>query len=343
MTGIVPDSGWQPMDRLLSVDRLEAVRAMAEPSRMAILRLLLAGQRTISGLGEILGKHPAWVRHHVKVLEAAGLVRVAEVRTTRNYTEKFYAATAAAFTVSMLVRPEAEDGDRHSWRWSATTSRSNCLPWLTIGRLGLITAVTGSLDGLIGVRQGLADIAGCHLLDTETGQYNLPYARHLFPDRDVRVVTLTHREQGMIVAPGNPLSLTSLADAVSVGARLANRNRGSGTRVWLEHALSGLGIAPEDVPGYDRVVDTHAAAAELVAAGEADFAVGIAAAAKQHELGFIPLFQERYDLVMTEQAYSSEAVARLLDRLHTRAFRRDVSRISGYDPASMGDEYRLAV
>jgi len=107
--------------------------------------------------------------------------------------------------------------------------------------------------------------------------------------------------------------------------------------------LSGLGVAPEDVPGYDRVVDTHAAAAELVAAGEADFAVGIAAAANEHELGFIPLFQERYDLVMTEQAYSSEAVARLLDRLHTKAFRRDVSRISGYDPASMGDEYRLAV
>ena len=195
---------------------------------MTILRLLLARQRTLSGLGEILGKHPAWVRHHVKVLEAAGLVHVAEERTTRNYTEKFYAATGAAFTVSMLVNPSP----RQASSLVAMVSDDLAVELLADGRgpgTKLITAVTGSLDGLIGVRQGLADIAGCHLLDSDTGQYNLPYVRHLFPDRDIRVVTVAHREQGMIVAPGNPLSLTSLADAVSAGARLANRNRGSGT------------------------------------------------------------------------------------------------------------------
>jgi putative molybdopterin biosynthesis protein len=330
------------VDRLRSVDRLEAVRAMAEPHRMTILRLLLDHPRTISGLGELLGKHPAWVRHHVKVLEAAGLVRVAEVRTTRNYTEKFYAATAAAFTVSMLVRPEGEVGSS----LVAMVSDDLAIDLLAAGDdsgVRLITAVTGSLDGLIGVRQGLADIAGCHLLDAETGQYNIPYAKHLFPDRDVRVVTLAHREQGMIVAPGNPLSLASLSDAVSSGARLANRNRGSGTRVWLEHALSVEGVAPEDVPGYDHAVDTHAAAAALVAAGGADFAIGISAAAEQYGLGFIPLFRERYDLVMTEEVYGSEEVARVIDQLHTRRFRRSVSSINGYDSESMGDEYRLAV
>ena len=330
------------MDRLRNIDRLEAVRAMAEPHRMTILRLLLARPRTISGLGEILGKHPAWVRHHVKVLEGAGLARVAEVRTTRNYTEKFYAATAAAFSVSLLVRPESEAGSS----LVAMVSDDLAVELLAAADdhgLGLITAVTGSLDGLIGVRQGLADIAGCHLLDADTGQYNIPYARHLFPDRDIRVVTLAHREQGMIVAPGNPLALGGLSDAVSSGARLANRNRGSGTRVWLEHALRAEGIAPEEVPGHDRVVDTHAAAAALVAAGEADFAIGIAAAAAHYELGFVPLFMERYDLVMTEEVYASEEVARLVDQLHTRAFKRSVSKISGYDPAAMGDEYCLAV
>ncbi len=330
------------MDRLRSVDRLEAVRAMAEPSRMVILRLILGSPRTISGLGNVLGKHPAWVRHHVKVLESAGLVYVAEERTTRNYTEKFYAATGAAFTVSMLVRPAAEDGE------SVVAMVSDDLAVELLARgatkgARLVTAVTGSLDGLIGVRQGLADIAGCHLLDTDTGQYNIPYAKHLFPDRDVRVVTLAHREQGLIVAPGNPMGLHAVADAITAGARLANRNRGSGTRVWVEHALSDLGVSAQGVNGYDRVVDTHSAAAALVACGDADFAVGIAAAAKEFELDFVPLFHERYDLVMTEQAYVSTAVARLLDRLHTKSFKRDVSRILGYDPASMGDEYRLAV
>ena len=107
--------------------------------------------------------------------------------------------------------------------------------------------------------------------------------------------------------------------------------------------MSEQGVAAEAVPGYERVVDTHAAAAALVAAGEADFAIGIAAAAERYELGFVPLFQERYDLVMTEEMYGSEEVERLLDRLHAKPFKRDVSRIRGYDPASMGDEYRLAV
>jgi len=331
------------VDRLRSIDRLEAVRAITDPHRMRILRLLLAEPCTVSGLGRILDKHPAWVRHHVKVLEEAGLARVAEVRTTRNFTEKFYTATAAAFSVSLLVRPQSQTGVSSLVAMVSDDLAVELLAGGDDPRVKLITAVTGSLDGLIGVRQGLADIAGCHLLDTETGQYNIPYARHLFPDRDVRVVTLAHREQGMIVASGNPLRLESLSDAISNGARLANRNRGSGTRVWLEHALATLGVAPELVPGYECVVDTHAAAAELVASGAADFAIGIAAAAEHLELGFVPLFRERYDLVMPEEVYASEEVAQLLGQLHTSGFRRGVARISGYDSASMGDEYRLAV
>jgi len=330
------------VERLCSIDRPEILKAIAEPHRIVILRLLLAGPRTLSGLGQLLGKHPAWVRHHVKVLEGAGLVRVAEERTTRNYTEKFYAATAAAFTVSFLIRPDESEGSSVV----AMVSDDLAVELLAAGEergVKLITAVTGSLDGLIGVRQGLADIAGCHLFDTDTGEYNIPYAKHLFPDRDVRVVTLAHREQGLIVAAGNPMGLKGLAHAASSGARLANRNRGSGTRVWLEHALSVEGIAHGDVEGYDCISNTHDAAAQSVASGAADFAIGIAAAAEHFELDFIPLFRERYDLVMTEEVYASEEVAQLLDRLHTSKFRRSVSRISGYDSESMGDEYRLAV
>ncbi len=116
MTGIIPEPRVVPMDRLRNVDRLEAVRAMAEPHRMTILRLLLARPRTISGLGEILGKHPAWVRHHVKVLEGAGLVRVAEVRTTRNYTEKFYAARPLRSRFRCSYGPSRRPAHPW-WRW----------------------------------------------------------------------------------------------------------------------------------------------------------------------------------------------------------------------------------
>jgi putative molybdopterin biosynthesis protein len=207
----------------------------------------------------------------------------------------------------------------------------------------LVAGVAGSLDSLIGVRQGLADMAGCHLLDVDTGQYNIPYARHLFPDRDVVVVTLAHREQGLIVAPGNPLTLHGVSDIAERRARFVNRNRGSGTRLWLEHALSESGVCPDELIGYDDVVETHTEAASRVASCEADAAVGIAAAAESYGLGFVPLFRERYDLVIPEDVYRTEQVERLVDRLHTRVFRRMVAGLSGYDPTSMGDEYRLAV
>lgn len=328
------------MQRLEQIDRLDAVRAVADPNRLLLMRLLLARPQTITSLGTALDKHPAWIRHHIKALEVAGLVRMVEERTTRNYTEKFYGATAAAFTVSLLIRPDAPSS------LVALVSDDLVVDLLASAedeRARLVAGVTGSLDGLIGVRQGLADIAGCHLLDTDTGQYNIPFARHLFPDRDVMVVTLAHREQGLIVASGNPLGITGLAEVADGRVRLANRNRGSGTRVWIDRALHEAGISGAQVAGYDDVADTHSAAAERVASGRADVAVGIAAAAERHGLSFVPLFRERYDLVMPEEIFHAEEVARLLDRLHTSAFRRTVSRIRGYDSTSTGDEYRLAI
>ena len=333
------------MDSVGKIERLDAVRAMAEPSRLEILRLLIAAPHTLTMLGETLDKHPAWVRHHVKALEAAGLVKLAETRTTRNYTEKFYAATSSAFQVSMLVRPDERFGNSVV----ALVSHDMAVQLLAdddSGQAGpqrthLATAVTGSLDGLIGVRQGLADIAGCHLLDADTGEYNIPYVRHLFPDRDIMVVSLTHREQGLMVSPGNPLNLQSFGDIVEKGARFVNRNRGSGTRVWIDRAVTDAGATNSQIVGYDRVVDTHTEAAEAVARGEADVAVGIAVAAERADLGFVPLFRERYDLVMTEDSYQTDEVAQLVDRLHQKRYRTEVSRITGYDPDCMGDEHRV--
>lgn len=330
------------MEHLRNIDRLDAVRAVSDPHRMEILRLLLARPHTISSLGRELGRHPAWVRHHVLALEAAGLVHLAEERTTRNYTEKYYAASAAAFTISLLIRPDQRE--RHSV--VALVSHDLAVEILAAGGVpdvSLAAAVAGSLDSLIGMRQGLADIAGCHLLDTDTGEYNIPYAKHLFPDRDIMVVTLAHREQGLMLAPGNPLGIRELADVAEKGVRLANRNRGSGTRMAIDRELARAGIDPAQVAGYDLTVDTHTEAAELVATGRADVAVGIAAAAQRYKLDFIPLFHERYDLVMPEEIYHTEEVVRLVEVLHTKAFRHTVGRIRGYDSHAMGEEHRLAI
>ncbi len=330
------------MDRLINVDRPEALKALSDPARVDILRRLMARKETISSLGAALERHPAWIRHHVKVLETAGLVALVEERTTRNYTEKFYRACSPAFTVSMLLRPD-HGADRPVVALASHDFAMELLSDDSAPGPGLVTGVAGSLDSLIGVRQGLADIAGCHLLDSQTGEYNVPFARHLFPDRDIVVVTLAHREQGLMVATGNPLGLATPADLAEKEARFVNRNRGSGTRLWLDHHLASSGIDTARISGFDHEVNTHTAAAVEIAAGDADAALGIRAAAERLGLGFVPLFSERYDLVIPEDVYTTEDMERILDRLHGRTFRHAVDNIIGYDAHATGDEYRVAV
>src|SRR5665648_143621 len=139
------------MDQLRTIDRLEAIRALTEPHRLAILRLLLVKPHTISSLGRALDRHPAWVRHHVKALEDVGLVELTATTTTKNYTEKWYAATGAAFSVSMVVRP----GSGGASPLLALVSHDLAVELLASDsgeQRSFTAAVTGSLDGLIGVR-----------------------------------------------------------------------------------------------------------------------------------------------------------------------------------------------
>ena len=332
------------MKKLVHLDQVEALKALADTRRLAVMRLLLLRPHTISQLAEALGTYPAQIRHHVKALESVGLISLVEKKTTRNYTELYYGAAAAAVSLSMFVRPAKSSGGEPSvFGLVSDDFAVELLTGDSDERVNFSVAATGSLDGLLGLRQGWGDIAGCHLLDADTNSYNTPYIRHILPDRDVYVVTLADREQGLIVQPGNPLHLTAIEDLVGSGVRIVNRNRGSGTRLWLDRVLGNLGVAGLDIIGFDREVSTHRAAARAVAQGEADAAFGIAAAAEEYHLEFVPLHMERYELVIPADIYESEPIARLIDRIHSKGYRKSVERIRGYDLHGLGDERLVSV
>jgi len=151
----------------------------------------------------------------------------------------------------------------------------------------------------------------------------------------VRVITFAHRDQGLIVAPGNPLGVTSLDDLPRV--RYVNRQRGAGTRVLLDYELERRGTEPTQVEGYEREEYTHLAVAAAVASGRADCGLGIRAAAEALGLGFVPLFQELYQLAMPEDVLPQRSVQYLLDHLNRSSFRRRVSHLAGYDTTHTGE------
>ena len=163
----------------------------------------------------------------------------------------------------------------------------------------LASSNVGSLGGLVALRDGLCHLAGSHLLDPATGEYTLPYLDRIFgADAELAVVRLVHRDQGLLVAPGNPLGLTGIADLTRPGLRYVNRQRGAGTRVLLDHELGRLGVDPAAVSGYSREEHTHLGVAAAVAAGRADTGLGILAAARAFGLDFVPVAREPYDLVL---------------------------------------------
>ena len=194
-----------------------------------------------------------------------------------------------------------------------------------------ISGPVGSLGGLVALRDGLCHLAGCHLLDPETGEYTLPWIRRVLTGRDVDVVRLVQREQGLIVAPGNPAAVTGLEDLPRL--RYVNRQRGAGTRVLLDHRLAQHGIEPEIVDGYEREEPTHLAVAAAIAAGRADAGLGVMAAARAFGLDVVPIAREPFDLVM---APGEPAVAPLLDLLADDEFKAQVEALGGYSTEETG-------
>src|SRR3954467_7945391 len=204
----------------------------------------------------------------------------------------------------------------------------------------LASSNVGSLGGLVALRDGLCHVAGSHLLDPAGGEYTLPYVDRVLGGRDVAVVRLVHREQGLIVAAGNPLGIAGIEDLTGDGMRYVNRQRGAGTRVLLDYELGRRGIPADAVSGYEREEHTHLAVAAAIAAGRADAGLGIMAAARAFGLDFVPVTREPYDLVLAAETLEDPVTAPLWALLDDPDFRAAVEALGGYATEEMGRRIR---
>jgi putative molybdopterin biosynthesis protein len=199
-----------------------------------------------------------------------------------------------------------------------------------------VSSNAGSQGGLVALRRREAHLAGSHLFDPETRDYNIPYIRQYMPGIPVKVVALARREQGLIVQRGNPKQIRRLADLTRPAVSFVNRQPGAGTRVLLDFHLNALGITPESIQGYNEEEYTHLGVAAAVSSGRADCGLGIAAAAQALELDFVPMFHERYDLVMPRAHAESDLLSPLFKVMERQDFRNAVLALKGYDVSVMG-------
>ncbi len=318
------------IDRLHEFDK---IKLLADARRLNILRLLMASPATLTQLARRLRQSPAWVSHHLKALEAASLVDLVEIRTVGRATEKYYQARAGALLLDELILPKTRVpaivfSGSHDLALDGLANRFS-------DRVLLLTLYVGSLDGLTNLRQGLCQVSGAHLLD-ESGEYNAPYVRRFFPDRDVDLITLAHRTQGLLLALGNPKSIRGLQDLSRPEVRFVNRNAGSGTRLWLEGELRRRHQPGASIRGFQHAVATHTEVAALIRAGRADVGLGLQAAAHEAGLDFLPLFEERYDLVLPRE--QERKLAPILDHLQTAGFRTTLKSMTGYNTAHSGEQ-----
>jgi len=190
---------------------------------------------------------------------------------------------------------------------------------------------------MIALRREECHISGCHLLDPLSGTYNVSYVKQYMPDVPASIISLVEREQGLIVTKGNPKNILSITDLARSDINFINRQRGAGTRVFLDYQLKANGMIPDNIPGYTREQYTHLTVAAAVASGTADVGLGIRAAAIALDLDFVPLATEKYELVIPHKYSNTDLIGALLDLLYNIEFREAVSKLPGYSIENMGN------
>jgi putative molybdopterin biosynthesis protein len=204
------------------------------------------------------------------------------------------------------------------------------------GALTLSSSHVGSMGGLMAVKRGVCHLAGAHLLDTQTGEYNRSYVTRYLPDTPVRLVNLVMRDQGLIIPKGNPKGITGIEDLGRGDIVFINRQGGSGTRILLDYRLGQIGLSPEQINGYTSEEFTHMNVAVAVLSGSADAGLGIYAAAKALGLDFIPVVTEQYDLIIPQAHCEDGNIQVLLETIQTAAFKTRVEALGGYSTVKTG-------
>ena len=204
------------------------------------------------------------------------------------------------------------------------------------GRIHLSSSNVGSLGGLMALKRGHAHFAGSHLLDTQTGEYNYSYIERYLKGVPVRIVQLAMREQGLIIAKGNPKNIKGIEDILRPDAVFINRQAGSGTRVLFDYSIEQMGLSADQIRGYDQEEFTHMGVAIAVLSGRADAGMAIYSSARALGLEFIPFALERYDLVVTESAWSDFKLKKTLEVIVSDSFRQKVTSMGGYDVSNSG-------
>lgn len=205
------------------------------------------------------------------------------------------------------------------------------------GTVRLSSSHVGSMGGLMALKRRACHLAGIHLLDPEDGSYNRSYVEQYLPGRALTLVNLVTREQGLMVAKGNPKGITGIADLTRPGLRFINRQAGSGTRILLDYHLKSLGIDGKMIDGYTRDEYTHMSVAVAVLSGTADAGLGICAAARALDLDFIPVVTEQYDLLIDNDYLATPMVAALLSTIRSPRFKARVLALGGYSTDTTGE------
>jgi putative molybdopterin biosynthesis protein len=315
-----------------NINQLQQIKILGDRQRLAILRHLLVGPATLSQLGEFFQESPAHIRHHLKSLEQAGFVELASVNLVRNLWEKYYRATSTAYQINLAILPESPAGQTPLVIGSNDIALKHLeldFPQQNSGVNPILLSLD-SLEGLLKLRQGICQMATCHLLDPESEKYNLPYIRHLFPGQPMAVLHLFHREGGLLVQPGNPKQIHGLDALTQPGLKMINRECGSGIRIWLDDRLRRMGIPTKHIIGYQDEVSSHLEVAQGVHAGRADVGLGLQTSARVFGLDFIPLFEEPYDLVLSQATLTDPLLSPFLSHLSSVEFKQAVEKIDGY-------------
>ncbi len=195
----------------------------------------------------------------------------------------------------------------------------------------------GSMGGIMAIRRGEAHAAGCHLLNPENGEYNITFLKKYFPKGGVKLIRCVGRQQGLMVAKGNPLNLQKFSDIAREGIRYVNRQKGSGTRILTDYLCKQDNLDTSSIYGYDREELTHTSVAAQIVSGSADAGMGIYSAAKLYDLDFIPICIEEYDLLIPDHAWDTPQVQQMLHVLKTEAFREKLQALGGYTLENPGE------